>query len=218
MYRLTILIQPVHPKGNQSWVFIGRTDVEAVTPILWPPDAKSWLNWKDPDAGKDWGQEEKKTTGHEMVGWHHRLDGRGFGWTPGVGDGWGGLACCDSWGRKESDMTEQLNWTLLLLWNVQFYCCNTLSWNLFYPAFYCLLFIWHNYLYSFTFTYFCLSIYIMLVFISFFTLFKKLKYSWYTILNKLQVYNIVIHSFYSLYYIYSYCKIFAVFPMYTISI
>ena len=95
-------IQPVHPKGNQSWVFIGRTDVEAETPILGPPDEKNWLIWKDPDAGKDWGQEEKGTTEDEMVGWHHWLDGHGFGWTLGVGD---------SWGRKESDTTEQLNWT-----------------------------------------------------------------------------------------------------------
>ena len=79
--------QPVHPKGDQSWVFIGRTDVEAETPILWPPDAKSWLIWKDPDAGKDWVQEEKGTTEDEMIGWHHRLNGHGFGWTPGVGDG-----------------------------------------------------------------------------------------------------------------------------------
>ena len=103
--------QSIHPKGNQSWIFIGRTDVEAETPILWLPDAKSWLIWKDPDAGKDWGQEEKGTTEDEMVGWHHRLDGHGLGWTPGVGDGQRGLACCGSWGHKESDMTEQLNWT-----------------------------------------------------------------------------------------------------------
>ena len=106
-------IQPVHPKGDQSWVFIGRTDIEAETPILWPPDVKSWLIWKDPDAGKDWGQEEKGTTEDEMVGWHHRLDGHGFGWTLGAGDGQGGLAWCDSWGRKESDMTERRNWTEL---------------------------------------------------------------------------------------------------------
>ena len=104
-------IQPVHPKGDQSWVFIGRTDVEAETPILWPPNMKIWLIWKDPDAGKDWGQEEKGMTEDEMVGWHHRLDGHGFGWTLGVGGGQGGLACCDSWGCKESDMTERLNWT-----------------------------------------------------------------------------------------------------------
>ena len=102
-------LQPVHPKGNQSWVFIGRTDVEAETPIPWPPHAKSWLIGKDPDAGKDWGQEEKGTTEDEMVGWHHRLDGHGFGWTPGVGDGQGGLVCCDSWGHKESDTTEGLH-------------------------------------------------------------------------------------------------------------
>ena len=104
-------IQPVHPKGDQSWVFIGRTDAEAETPVLWPPDAKSWLIGKDPDTGREWGQEEKGTTEDDMVGWHHRLDGHMFGWTPGVGDGQGGLACCDSWGRKESDMTERLNWT-----------------------------------------------------------------------------------------------------------
>ena len=104
-------VKPVHPKGDQSWMFIGRTDVEAETPILWPPDAKSWLIGKDPDAGRDWGQEEKGTTEDEMVGWHHRLNGHGSGWTPAVGDGQGSLACWDSWGRKESDTTERLNWT-----------------------------------------------------------------------------------------------------------
>ena len=103
-------IQPVHPKGDQFWVFIGRTDVKTKTPILWPPDAKSCLIWKVPDARKDLGQEEKGMTEDERAGWHHRLDGHEFGWTPGVGDGQGGLACCDSWGRKEctwlSDWTE----------------------------------------------------------------------------------------------------------------
>ena len=89
-------IQLVHSKGDQSWVFIGRTDIEAETPILLPPDAKSWLIWKDPDAGKDWGWEEKGTTEDEMVGWHHWLDGHESEWTPGVGDGQGGLACCSS--------------------------------------------------------------------------------------------------------------------------
>ena len=108
-------IQPVHPKGDQSWVFIGRADVEAETPILWPPDAKSWLIGKDPDAGKDWGQEAKGTTEDKMFGWHQRLDGHGFGWTQGVGDGQGGLECCSPWGHKESDMTERLNWTELNL-------------------------------------------------------------------------------------------------------
>ena len=106
-------IQPVHPKGDQSWVCIGRTDVEAETPILWPPDAKSWLVWKDSDAGKDWGQEEKGMTEDGMAGWHYQLDAHEFVWTPGVGDGQGGLACCDSWGRKEPDTTERLNWTEL---------------------------------------------------------------------------------------------------------
>ena len=100
-------------KGDQSWVFIVTTDVEAETPIVWPPDAKSWLIWKVPDAGKVWVQEEKGTTEDMMVGWHHGLDGRESEWPPGVGDGQGGLACCDSWSRKESDTTERLNWTEL---------------------------------------------------------------------------------------------------------
>ena len=103
-------IQPVHPKGDQSWVFIGGTDVEAETPVLWPPDVKSWFIWKDPDAGKDWGQEEKGMTEDEMVGWHHRLNGHGFGWTLGVHDGQGGLACCSSWGRRVGhDWATELN-------------------------------------------------------------------------------------------------------------
>ena len=106
-------IQPVHPKGNQSWMFIGRTDVEAETPILWPPDVKSWLIGKDPDAGKDRGQEEKGMTEDEMFGWHHWLDGHEFGWTPGVGGRRGGLVFCSPWDRKELDMTERLNWTEL---------------------------------------------------------------------------------------------------------
>ena len=101
---------PVNPKGNQSWIFIGRTDAEANTPILWPPDVKNWLIWKDPDAGKDWRWEEKGTTEDEMVGWHHLLDGHEFEWAPGVGGGQGGLACCRLWGRKELDTTE---WTEL---------------------------------------------------------------------------------------------------------
>ena len=106
-------IQLVHPKGVQSWVFIARTDFEAETPVLWPPHAKSWLIWKDPDAGKDWGQEEKGTTEDKMVGWHHRLNEHGFGWALGVGDGQGGLACCSSWGCKKLDTTERLNSTEL---------------------------------------------------------------------------------------------------------
>ena len=103
-------IQPVHPK-DPFWVFIGRTDVEAETPILWPPDVKNWLIWKDPDAEENWSQEEKGMTEDEMVGWHHQPDGHEFEWTPGDGDGQGGLACCNSWGRKELDTNEQLNWT-----------------------------------------------------------------------------------------------------------
>ena len=104
-------IQPVYPKGDQSCMFTGRTDVEVETPVLWPPHEKSWLIGKNLDAGKDWGQEEKGTTEDEMVGWHHQLNGHGFGWTPGIGDGQRGLASCSSWGRKELDMIEWLNWT-----------------------------------------------------------------------------------------------------------
>ena len=105
-------IQPVHPKGNQPWIFTGRTDAEA--PILWPPDGKNWLIGKDPDAGKDWKQEEKGMTEDEMFGWHHRLDGHEFEQAPGVGDGQGSLECCSPWGHKELDMTEKLNWTELM--------------------------------------------------------------------------------------------------------
>ena len=106
-------IQPVHSEGDQPWVFFGRNDAKAETPGLWPPHAKSWLIGKDSDAGRDWGQEEKGMTEVEMAGWHHRLDGHEFGWIPGAGDVQGGLACCDSWGRKESDTTERLDWTEL---------------------------------------------------------------------------------------------------------
>ena len=107
-------IQPVHPKGDQSWVLTGRTDAEANTPILWPLHVKSWLIGKDPDAGRDWRQEEKGTTEDEMAGWHHQLDGHEFEWTPVVGDGQGGLACCDSWGcRVGHDWATELNWTEL---------------------------------------------------------------------------------------------------------
>ena len=98
-------IQSVNPKGNQSWIFVGRTDAEA--PILWPPDGKNWLIGKDPDAGKDWRQEKGMTE----VGWHHQLNGQDFEQALGIGDGQGCLACCSPWGHKESDVTEQLNWT-----------------------------------------------------------------------------------------------------------
>ena len=103
-------IQPVHPKGDQSWIFIGRTEAE--TPILWPPDVKNWLTGKDPDAGKDWRWEKKGTTEDEMVGWHHQLNGHEFEQALGVGDGQGSLVCCSPWGHKESDMTE---WVFILL-------------------------------------------------------------------------------------------------------
>ena len=102
-------IKPVHPKGNQSWIFIGRTDAKAEIPILWPPDAKNWLIGKDPDAGEDWKQEEKGTTEDEMVGCHHRLNGQELEQTAGDSEGQGSLACCSPWGHKESDITEQLN-------------------------------------------------------------------------------------------------------------
>ena len=102
-------IQPVNPKGNQSWIFIGRTDAEAETPILWPSDAKNWLFGKDSDAGKDWRQKEKGTTEDEIVGWHHQLNE--FEQAPGVGDGQGSLACCSPWDCKELETAEWLNWT-----------------------------------------------------------------------------------------------------------
>ena len=106
-------IQSVHPKEDQSWIFIGRTEVEAETPILWPPDTKSWLIWKNPDSWEYWRQEEKEMAEDEMVGWHHRLNGHEFEQTPVVGAGQGGLACCSPWGHKESGTTERLNWTQL---------------------------------------------------------------------------------------------------------
>ena len=102
-------LQPVHSKGDQSWVFFGRNDAKAETPVLWPPHAKSWLIGKDSDAGRDWGQKEKGMTEDEMAGWRHWLDGCEFEWTLGVGDGQGGLAYYSPWGRKESDSTERLN-------------------------------------------------------------------------------------------------------------
>ena len=104
-------IQPVHPKGDQSWVFIGRTDAKAETPILWPPDAKNWLIWKDSDAGKDWKQEEKGRTEDEMAGWHHWLNGHEFEWTPGVGDGATGVLQSMGWQRVGHDWATELNWT-----------------------------------------------------------------------------------------------------------
>ena len=116
-------IQPVHSEGDQPWVSFGRNDAEAETPVLWPPHMKSWLIGKDFDIQRDWGQEEKGMTEDEMVGWHHRLDGREFWWTPGVGDGQGGLACWGSWGHKVLETSEWVNWTEQLLgydyfWNI----------------------------------------------------------------------------------------------------
>ena len=104
-------IQPVHSEGDQPWVFFGRNDTKAETPVLWPHYAKNWLTGKDSDAWRDWGQEEKGMTENEMAGWPHWLDGHEFEWTPGAGDRQGGLVCWDSWGRKESDTTESLKWT-----------------------------------------------------------------------------------------------------------
>ena len=101
--------QPVHSEGDQPWDFFGKNDAKAETPVLWPPHAKSWLIWKNSDAGRDWAQEEKGTTEDEMAGWHHGLDGRESEWT--LGDEQGGLVCCGSWSHKESNTTERLNWT-----------------------------------------------------------------------------------------------------------
>ena len=123
-------IKPVNLKGNQSWILIWRTDAEAEAPILWPPDVKSWLIGKDPDAGKDWRREEKRTTEDEMVGWHHQLNGHEFGQALGDSEGQGSLACCSSWGCKESDMTEQLNnnnmkiksYLFSRLWFAKYFC------------------------------------------------------------------------------------------------
>ena len=106
-------IQPVHSEGDQPWVFFGRNDAKAETPVFWLPHVKNRLIGKDSDAGKDWGQEEKGMTEDEMVGWHHWLDGHEFEVGSGVGDGQGGLACCSPWGGKESNITERLNWTEL---------------------------------------------------------------------------------------------------------
>ena len=102
-------IQPVHSEGDQPWDFFGRNDAKSETPVLWPPHVKSGLIGKDSDAERDWGQEEKGTTEDDMVGWHHQLDGQEFEQAPGVGDGQGGLASCDSWGHKKPDTTERLN-------------------------------------------------------------------------------------------------------------
>ena len=110
-------IQPVLSKGDQSWVFFERNDAKAETPVLWPPHAKSWLIGKDSDAGRGWGQEEKGMTEDKMAGWHHRLDGCEFEWTPGVGDGQGGLTCCNSWGHRVGhEWVTELNWTDMYGW------------------------------------------------------------------------------------------------------
>ena len=104
------MIKDKQTEGDQSWVFFGRNDAKAETPVLWSPHVKSWLIGKDPDVGRGWGQEGKGMTEDEMAGWHHQLYANESGWTPGVGDEQGGLACCNSWGHKESDTTEWLNW------------------------------------------------------------------------------------------------------------
>ena len=132
-----------HSEGGQPWDFFGRNEAKAETPVLWPPHGKSWLIGKDSDAGRDWGQEEKGTTGDEVAGWHHWVDGRESEWTLGVGDGQGGLACCDSWGRKESDMTEltELNWTELSL--------STAKWKPKKICDSCIIFLWKESFFTF---------------------------------------------------------------------
>ena len=126
-------IQPVHSEGDQPWDFFGRNDAEAETPVLWPAPEKSWLIGKDSDAGKDWGQEEKGTTEDEMASWHHLLYGSEFVWTPGVDDGQGGLASCNSWGHKESDTIERLNWTEIQSYEDSALCVFFLKVILFFP-------------------------------------------------------------------------------------
>ena len=111
-------IKEVNPKGNQSWIFIGRAEAEVEAPMLWPPDAKSWLVRKDPDAGKDWGQEEKGMTEDEMVGWCHWLNGHKFEQAPGDGEGQGSLECCSPWGHKGFDRTEILTTKILNVWKI----------------------------------------------------------------------------------------------------
>ena len=128
-------IQPVHSEGDQPWDFFAKIDTKAETPVLWPPHAKSWLIGKASDAGRDWGQEEKETTENEMAGWHHQLVGGEFEWTPGVGDGQGGLECCDSWGRKESDTTEWLNWIFTVYPHTSVFPFFLCLCNLFFSAF-----------------------------------------------------------------------------------
>ena len=129
-------IQLVHSKGDQSWVFIGRTDAEAETPIIWPPHAKSWPIGKDPESGRDWGQEEKGAIEDEMAGQHHQLNAHEYGWTPGVGDGQRGLVCCDSWGRKESDMSRLSDWTELnWILNIPWFPGPSLCWLLYFGYF-----------------------------------------------------------------------------------
>ena len=117
-------IQPVHPKGNHSWIFIGRTDAEAETPILWPPDVKSWLIGKGPDAGKDWRHEETGTTEDEIVGWHHHLDGHEFEQAPDDADGQQCLECCSPWGRR-----VRHNWATELNWWINTVSTNTIPWT-----------------------------------------------------------------------------------------
>ena len=116
-------IQSVHPKGNQSWIFIERTDVEVETPILWPSNVKNWLTGKDPESGEDWRQKDKGAPEEEVVGWLHRLDGHEFEQAQGYGKGQGRLACCSPWGRKESNTTEWLNWTDLIHVLIYIYVC-----------------------------------------------------------------------------------------------
>ena len=114
-------IKLVNPKGYQSWIFIGKTDAEVETPILWPLDMKNGLIGKDLNAGQDWRKEDKGITKDEMVGWHHWLDGHKFDQAPGVGDGQGSLMCCSPWGHKELDTTEWLSWTELSFLQFHYY-------------------------------------------------------------------------------------------------
>ena len=168
-------IQPVHSKGDQPWVFFGRNDAKDESPVLWPPHVKNWLIGKVSDSGRDWGQEEKVMTENETAGWHHQLDGREFAWTPGDGDGQGGLTCCNSWGCKELDMTEGMNWIELKVNKAYFSQIYPLLWTstVLFILFYFFLIYQNTFIHKITFVW--LMKFILWNFWYHFTYFNKLR-------------------------------------------